>query len=115
MTSLERILRLARQTGDTVILADEEGKKATVILPLRRYEALIVHEQDEVGALLMEAEEKSVMPIVSDTPESTSSGSAGITEPVTRPLREEKQQEQAKNPATIPGGEEEQFYLEPVD
>ena len=115
MTSLERILRLARQTGDTVILAGDDGRHATVILSLRRYESLVAHEQDEVGELLIEAEEKNSAEIFQETPEKIPVAVPPSSEPVTQPISGEKQQEPAKNPPLQEGAGEEQFYLEPVD
>ncbi|MFA6427572.1 MAG: hypothetical protein WCW16_03970 [Candidatus Magasanikbacteria bacterium] len=48
MSSLNRLLKLAQKTGDTLIIHDEKGRDM-VVMDVNRYEDLVVHDFDDYG------------------------------------------------------------------
>lgn len=45
MSSIHRLLNLARKTGDSIIIPDDMGDRDLVILPLDRYEELLLDSE----------------------------------------------------------------------
>lgn len=114
---LQRLIRLSKKTGDTLIIGDSQGGESVVILPVDRYEALIDAWAGEAGI----PSEEPVMEMYdqpfeaeSDIPElpleeirkmAASQGDQEIIpEPVKEPISE-----------SVDEGEEERFYLEPIE
>lgn len=114
---LQRLLKLAKKTGDAIVIADSEGGEPMVLMSLDRYETMLdlcltnEEEAEEYEEILDEMEddldeEYTRPPVLED-----------VFEPA-------PSMESTKQPSAIPQktthettdyGGEERFYLEPLE
>ncbi len=102
MNQLERVLRFAQSTGDKVIVTDPQGKDPMVVMPFGMYEHLIQTGRGELKNWRIKNREEQVeerLPMPDDL---------DLQPSVSEPNPVQKGEEP-------PLGEEEQFYLEPVE
>lgn len=105
-SELERLIRLSQKTGDTLIVADPHGSQSVVVMPVEKYEAM------------MDVAMGELTPEVYDEVDEEEFGEL-MPEPGTEtefipdlPVEEERTNQKKKDDFS---GEEERFYLEPVD
>lgn len=134
--SLKRLMRLARQTGDVLIITDPEGQEPIVLMSVDRYEVL---RSDEIDRLDEEAahEKWSEPPAMEwvDEPDDVPSEASDAdleeefeerigplaTEPEVTPLDHEELrapdevEKEAEKPQKLAENGEEKFYLEPIE
>lgn len=111
---LTRLLRLAKKTGDTLIIAGENSEDSVVIMPVDRYEDLIGEDEFDPEVFNTFSENlEEVLPIdeiptvVADAPEERAFEPEPRVESIKEPVSAE--------PKTGVDGEEERFYLESMD
>lgn len=123
-SELKRLLRLAKKTGDTVILSGGDESEPMVIMPLDRYEAMVDalmggdsefidgHDDAYLEEELVESPFDSELPIdereFEPEPRIEEISEKAESEP-------EKMEESAKKDDDDFGTDEERFYLEPVE
>lgn len=115
---LQRLIRLSKKTGDTLIIGDSQGGESVVILPVDRYEALIDAWAGEAG--LPQEELEPVMDVYDEPIEPE----ADIPELPLEEIRKMAEKEVDHRVAEVvqepiseaqDDGEEERFYLEPIE
>lgn len=132
-SQLDRILRFAQKTGDKVIVTDSNGREPVVIMPLHAYEDLVALDWDFAEA----SQDIDEIDIYNDLPDEFYSSNMGVEddlaletmdpgpempaeeqieaiEPVETTPVPENEPKLAENTDDEDVGEEEQFYLEPV-
>ena len=144
MNHFSRLLRLSRRTGDRLIVTDEQGGgEPLVILPLDEYEALVdgalgpdaegeelapwdtdEDAEEEIESIQL-PDEGILEEVLGSGGEGTEEGpeEADINEEALKELWKspesskspEKAKEVPKKPQLKNGGDEERFYLEPLD
>lgn len=118
MEHLSRLFRLARRTGDRLILTDEQDNgEPLVILPLNDYEVLV---ERMLNSTLSNPETPTVVRQEEGVPDE-----ADVDEEALRDLWQEpgeknmkkpqKNQETLKKSSISSGDGEERFYLEPIE
>ncbi len=117
---LRRLLRLAKKTGDAIVIADSEGGEPMVLMSLDRYETMLdlcltneeeaeeYEEIDEENTSLRN-EEYSAPPVLEDVFEP-----APHKQPLQRVEKPLPQAQKTRQELPDYGGEE-RFYLEPLE
>ena len=112
MNPLERILRFAQSTGDKVIVTDPQGRDPMVVMPFGMYEHLISTGRKAVG----------IGVVTADHPLSAPFHSSKLSVEEVPPLPDDLDLQPSVSEPTPVGkgeepspGEEEAFYLEPVE
>lgn len=105
-SELERLIRLSQKTGDTLIVADPQGSQSVVVMPIEKYEAMMEVAMDdaipEIYDNLDEGDFAEMMP------------EPGMEAEFIPDLPVEEETAAQKKSDDF-SGEEERFYLEPVD
>lgn len=143
-SELQRLIRLARKTGDTLVIADPSGEQSIVLMPVERYEAMVDMQDVLEESLLDESFEGDFVESESDVDEAFDGYEGGVEDfddevlpvdleeevvPAGLPMADLEEAPTPAAPTRIePIGqteaapvneefesEEERFYLEPVE
>ena len=111
---LLRLIRLARKTGDTLIVTDPSGAEPIVVMGVSRYEALLEDGLDTGLEDLPEelfSREEPALEVLGSEEEISYSEPTQVSVPEVPEMPEETPVSEPESSST----DEERFYLEPIE
>ena len=133
--SLKRLMHLARQTGDVLIVTDSDGREPIVLMSIDRYEVLRSDELERMddeavgekwtesvsGDWTDESEEDGILSEDSFDEEFEERVGPMASEPEVTPiesdegLTSDEKEKEVEKPQKLAENGEEKFYLEPIE